>query len=405
MSKWLKREREFNMWQRMNKNVTTNEREHTFYELEYGTEGEGIRVTITIPKPVRDLEFTQSIHQKINTLRDLTFFNHPERFTDPISQGFRIVYESVLDDNPNGESKAILSARPILLLKAMEQVYDVFGIRLNAENKAVLNAINAPDIVNLRKRARTVLLFSTEETDRPSKYSLMPENPAQAEFYGMRLNNRLPENLSKVPEELTFNTFSYKKHPAPREVISSLFADLATADGITLVSTMPLADSAICGGEHFPYLVENYHALKDQGVEKFAILVPDIMDSVYRWAQEIIKKASWVMNNPTLRDSPTLVEDHFVIIADPTRKIGNYLGVMEPHQRGVFVPHRASFVLGGDGLVLASVKHENPTFCRKDKDPKEEPAPIALLEVIAKGKQEHDRVLRQFQAPRAVRSM
>lgn len=394
------------MWQLMDKNVMTDGyNENAFFVLEYGTENEGIRVTITVPRPMQNIEFARAINNKIKALKALVFANQPENFASPLKQGFDLKLISPPEDNPNSESHAILTARPIQLVETMEQVCAVFGIPLEEANRAKLKVVNDPIVTELQKTARTMLFLSTPTARRPGKYNLMPENSDHMAFYGMEINDKLPEELSKIPEDLTFNTFSYKKYPQPREVVANRLIDIATRDGITLVSAMPLTDSPICGGEHFPFIVENYHDLKSKGIQTFAILIPDIMDSAYRWSQEIIKNASWVKNNPALRDSPTLVEDHFIIITDPTRKIGNYLGIMEPHPRGVYVPHRSSFVIGGKGLILGALKHENPTFCKRDQDPKEQAAPKALVELIAKSKQKHDDILSHLQTPRAVCSM
>lgn len=98
------------IWQLMNKNVMTNgSGDDAFFELEYGAENEGLRVTITVPKPMQDFNFAKSINDKIDALKILTFANQPERFNDPIKQGFDIALISPPQDNPNSESKEILS--------------------------------------------------------------------------------------------------------------------------------------------------------------------------------------------------------------------------------------------------------------------------------------------------------
>jgi hypothetical protein len=216
----------------------------------------------------------------------------------------------------------------------------------------------SPDILNITNGAesnkirRTLIPQTLEQVDELLNKDTSVQEGDELPAYSL--------SEASLKNKLTFERVVYDAK-GTRSVITDSIDSLKF--GNTIILLMPGAGTHTCSKIHLDAFVKTLAEFKKQGV-KVAVLTKDncdILDAL--WLRPQLQQADWVKNNPALLNSPTLVQDHIIGIADISLSILNEWGIKPIHiPRLGLVPPRG-LIFMHDGKVLRKSIETNPDVC------------------------------------------
>jgi peroxiredoxin len=201
------------------------------------------------------------------------------------------------------------------------------------------------------KRVVTPILISAK------RQGLIPRNinPGLAQqisqFTLLKEGDKLPEFFTEEvtkDQRLTFQRLFFDSK-GTREVKTESLT--ALTQGTVIVLSMPGADTPTCTKLHLRQFINHLPKFKALGVT-LAVLTKNDTDVMHTWLMAELRQASWVISDPELFSSPTLVQDHILAMSDIGLDIMANLGLTPLDNLRLGPVYPRGLYLLQDGIIV-----------------------------------------------------